>query len=75
MFIGLPISVVKKGIRIERLLSFLNYKHNSFVFKRRKINRIKMNNLTASHILQGDLSQQSKRAVFMTVHDLGCNRK
>lgn len=25
--------------------------------------------------LQGDLSQQEKRAVFLTVHDLGCNRK
>lgn len=25
--------------------------------------------------LQGDLSQQEKRAVFMTVHDLGCNRE
>lgn len=25
--------------------------------------------------MQGDLSQQDKRAVFMTVHDLGCNRK
>lgn len=25
--------------------------------------------------LQGDLSQQEKRAVFITVHDLGCNRK
>lgn len=24
---------------------------------------------------QGDLSQQEKRAVFLTVHDLGCNRK
>lgn len=24
---------------------------------------------------QGDLTQQEKRAVFMTVHDLGCNRK
>lgn len=25
--------------------------------------------------VQGDLSQQEKRAVFLTVHDLGCNRK
>lgn len=25
-------------------------------------------------IFQGDLSQQEKRAVFLTVHDLGCNR-
>jgi hypothetical protein len=24
-------------------------------------------------VVQGDLSQQEKRAVFMTVHDLGCN--
>lgn len=24
---------------------------------------------------QGDLAQQEKRAVFLTVHDLGCNRK
>lgn len=23
--------------------------------------------------VQGDLSQQEKRAVFLTVHDLGCN--
>jgi len=23
--------------------------------------------------IQGDLSQQDKRAVFLTVHDLGCN--
>lgn len=26
-------------------------------------------------LLQGDLAQQEKRAVFLTVHDLGCNRK
>lgn len=26
-------------------------------------------------LLQGDLTQQEKRAVFLTVHDLGCNRK
>lgn len=25
--------------------------------------------------LQGDISQQDKRATFLTVHDLGCNRK
>ncbi|XP_046688948.1 uncharacterized protein ZK1073.1-like [Homalodisca vitripennis] len=25
--------------------------------------------------VQGDVSQQDKRAVFLTVHDLGCNRK
>lgn len=24
---------------------------------------------------QGDLTQQEKRAVFLTVHDLGCNRE
>lgn len=26
-------------------------------------------------IFQGDLTQQEKRAVFLTVHDLGCNRE
>lgn len=26
-------------------------------------------------LLQGDISQQEKRAVFLSVHDLGTNRK
>ncbi|XP_034131179.1 exocyst complex component 4 isoform X4 [Drosophila guanche] len=35
------------------------------------INTEKCGDLTV--IVQGDLSQQEKRAVFITVHDLGCN--
>lgn len=34
-----------------------------------------LNAISCIFIAQGDLSQQEKRAVFMTVHDLGCNRK
>lgn len=31
--------------------------------------------LQYTYCLQGDLNLQGKKAVFLTVHDLGCNRK
>ncbi|SPP83155.1 blast:Exocyst complex component 4 [Drosophila guanche] len=43
----------------------------SLVERKYNINTEKCGDLTV--IVQGDLSQQEKRAVFITVHDLGCN--
>ncbi|XP_034661685.1 exocyst complex component 4 isoform X8 [Drosophila subobscura] len=41
------------------------------IYEKYNINTEKCGDLTV--IVQGDLSQQEKRAVFITVHDLGCN--
>ncbi|XP_043651589.1 exocyst complex component 4 isoform X5 [Drosophila teissieri] len=43
----------------------------SLVERKYNISTEKCGDLTV--IVQGDLSQQEKRAVFITVHDLGCN--
>ncbi|XP_030374900.1 exocyst complex component 4 isoform X3 [Scaptodrosophila lebanonensis] len=43
----------------------------SLVERKYNISTEKSGDLTV--IVQGDLSQQEKRAVFITVHDLGCN--
>ncbi|XP_043651585.1 exocyst complex component 4 isoform X2 [Drosophila teissieri] len=41
------------------------------IYEKYNISTEKCGDLTV--IVQGDLSQQEKRAVFITVHDLGCN--
>lgn len=54
----------------ERRLSFAR-RAESLVERKYVINTEKSGELTVT--VQGDLSQQEKRAVFLTVHDLGCN--
>ncbi|BFF91618.1 exocyst complex component 4 [Drosophila madeirensis] len=55
---------------VDKRASFAR-RAESLVERKYNINTEKCGDLTV--IVQGDLSQQEKRAVFITVHDLGCN--
>ncbi|XP_037897072.1 uncharacterized protein ZK1073.1 isoform X3 [Glossina fuscipes] len=54
----------------EKRASFAR-RAESLVERKYVVNTEKSGDLTV--IVQGDLTQQDKRAVFITVHDLGCN--
>jgi len=49
----------------------LNQNHQGDVIKRYVVNTDRSGEIHVT--VQGDISQQEKRAVFLTVHDLGCN--
>ncbi|XP_004537041.1 uncharacterized protein ZK1073.1 isoform X6 [Ceratitis capitata] len=69
-----PISVVNRGPKQttaeQRRASFAR-RAESLVERKYLVNTDKSGELTVT--VQGDLTQQEKRAVFITVHDLGCN--
>ncbi|XP_031638556.1 uncharacterized protein ZK1073.1 isoform X3 [Contarinia nasturtii] len=48
-----------------------NHNHHEDVVKRYVVSTDRSGDISVT--VQGDLSQQEKRAVFLTVHDLGCN--
>ncbi|XP_030078808.1 exocyst complex component 4 isoform X5 [Drosophila hydei] len=58
------------ALAAEKRASFAR-RAESLVERKYNISTEKCGDLTV--IVQGDLSQQEKRAVFITVHDLGCN--
>lgn len=70
----IPISVINRGTAAttaeQRRASFAR-RAESLVERKYLVNTDKSGELTVT--VQGDLTQQEKRAVFITVHDLGCN--
>ncbi|XP_018803753.1 PREDICTED: uncharacterized protein ZK1073.1 isoform X8 [Bactrocera latifrons] len=70
----IPISVINRGTTPttaeQRRASFAR-RAESLVERKYLVNTDKSGELTVT--VQGDLTQQEKRAVFITVHDLGCN--
>ncbi|XP_017465858.1 PREDICTED: uncharacterized protein ZK1073.1 isoform X2 [Rhagoletis zephyria] len=71
----IPIAVINrapppKTAAEERRASFAR-RAESLVERKYLVNTDKSGELTVT--VQGDLTQQEKRAVFITVHDLGCN--
>nr|XP_036233847.1 uncharacterized protein ZK1073.1 isoform X8 [Bactrocera oleae] len=70
----IPIAVINRGTTAttaeQRRASFAR-RAESLVERKYLVNTDKSGELTVT--VQGDLTQQEKRAVFITVHDLGCN--
>ncbi|XP_036331849.1 uncharacterized protein ZK1073.1 isoform X4 [Rhagoletis pomonella] len=71
----IPIAVINRAPPLktaadERRASFAR-RAESLVERKYLVNTDKSGELTVT--VQGDLTQQEKRAVFITVHDLGCN--
>jgi len=63
-------ALLRMSTTAEKRASFAR-RAESLIERKYIVNTEKSGDLTVT--VQGDLSQQDKRAVFITVHDLGCN--
>lgn len=63
------------GVSVNEKHFLINFHLFPFVFVLASTPAWVMTTIMENIRQQGDLTQQEKRAVFLTVHDLGCNRE